>query len=797
MIELHENDYYSCDDAINILDATTTHKATTKSNKITYIEDIYAFDIETTSYKYREDTYIVDESIYHFLKGTTIKINTDIYNDIPDFNEIRKSLFGKLYFSKSSGVKIDNLYSELNNRFPSYLNPDVYALSDMLLNIIELFRNNTPDYNPEIKTGLMYVWQFAINGYVIIGRTWDEFISLCNQISDYYNLNDNKRIIIWVHSLSFEMQFLKSFFNWNKVFAIANRKPIYALTDIGIEFRCSYILSGYNLKTLAENLHHYNISKLVGDLDYDLPRHEDTKLTDEEINYCINDVLIVSGYIQEEIIRNKSIAYIPLTATGYARRYVSKNCLNKDNYAKYSKFIHSLNLDPEEYKQLRRCFQGGFTHASCRYINKTISGKIDSFDFTSSYPYGMISEKQFPMSSGELVSINSIDEFNHYLKHYCCVFDIEFQNLTPLILNENYIAYYKCYNMVNPLVNNGRVVSSDRLAITITNIDFEIISKMYSWDNIKVKNFRIYQRGYLPREIIDAILTLYENKTKLKGVTGKEEEYQHAKGLLNALYGMLCMSIDKRIYKYDNIQGWFTETEELEKCIMKYNNSKKRFSFYPWAVFVTSICRRNLILNGILPFGDDYIYSDTDSIKCINADKHMNCINEYNKQVETKLKRMCEHYGFDFNRCKPKTIKGEEKLIGVWEHETNKNPYSRFKTLGAKRYIYEQWNNKENKNELHITIAGVGKSKGSEYLSTFKNPFDKFTHKLNFPSNATGKLTHYYIDDPCYFTLMDYQGNIKECYSPSGVYLEPTPYNLTIEEQFRNYILMITGELII
>ena len=36
----------------------------------------------------------------------------------------------------------------------------------------------TSFYDNSEKVGLMYIWQFGINGHVFIGRLWDEFIEL-------------------------------------------------------------------------------------------------------------------------------------------------------------------------------------------------------------------------------------------------------------------------------------------------------------------------------------------------------------------------------------------------------------------------------------------------------------------------------------------------------------------------------------------------------------------------------------------------------------------------------------------
>ena len=133
------------------------------------------------------------------------------------------------------------------------------------------------------KLGIMYVWQLGINGFCLVGRTWKEFIKVINYISDKLQLNENKRLIIYVHNLAFEFQFICNLFSWKNVFSTDLRKPLYALTNNGVEFRCSYFLSGYNLETLAKNLTKYKIKKLVGNLDYSLIRHEKTPLNENEL----------------------------------------------------------------------------------------------------------------------------------------------------------------------------------------------------------------------------------------------------------------------------------------------------------------------------------------------------------------------------------------------------------------------------------------------------------------------------------------------------------------------------------
>lgn len=181
-------------------------------------------------------------------------------------------------------------------------------------------------YQNKEKRACMYEWTFGIFGAVMIGRTWEEFINVVNAIIRILDLNLEKRLIIYCHNFAYEFQWIRKWLTWDHVFALASRKPIYAVTPSGIEFRCSYLLTGYSLETTAKNLKMFDVKKRVGDLDYKLIRHSGTPLSDDEIGYCINDVRVVMADIMERMIDAGNIAKIPLTKTGYVRQYCRKKC---------------------------------------------------------------------------------------------------------------------------------------------------------------------------------------------------------------------------------------------------------------------------------------------------------------------------------------------------------------------------------------------------------------------------------------------------------------------------------------
>lgn len=654
--------------------------------------------------------------------------------------------------------------------------------------------------NNNQKFATMYSWMWGIKNkdYIYYGRTWEEAINLFNHLTELYNLSEHRRLVVYIQNLSYEFQFMRKYFEWENVFAVGDRKPIKALTSGGIEFRDSYILSGFSLAKTADNLVNHTIEKLTGDLDYSLTRHHETPLTPKELAYMNNDIEIILDYINEQINQYGDITKIPLTNTGRVRRYVRNNCYytgkshrktNKGKYTRYRNIMRDLTLTTNDYKQLKQAFMGGFTHANALYSGETLE-QVSSIDFTSSYPSVMVAEK-YPMSRAIPVNnIKSEQDLINLMIDYAVLLDIKFINLKPKIDFEHYISESKCYLLKDPLINNGRVVEASELAMTLTDVDFRIIKQVYTWDSLSIHNVKKFHRGYLPKAIIESILTIYQDKTVLKDVAGAEVEYLLSKGMLNSVYGMSVTDPVNMIYDYSD-DLWNTELPDLDQEIEKYNKSKNRFLFYAWGIWVTAYARLNL-WTGIIQFKDDYIYSDTDSIKLLNLNHHQDYINRYNELTLAKLKATTDYYNLDYALITPKTQEGIEKPLGIWDYEGTAD---KFKTLGAKRYLtYKD-------NKLELTVAGLSKRNGINYMleqagQDIDKVFDSFTHELFIPAEETGKSTHTYIDFEQTAVLKDYLGNYQEVTSLSGVHLEPAEFTLKISSQYMKYLdQFLQGEL--
>lgn len=644
---------------------------------------------------------------------------------------------------------------------------------------------------PGIKKVCMYIWQVAIGDHVYIGRTWSEWMEFNKLLIDELGLNELKRVVFYVHNLAYEFQFMRLYYDWLDVFALKERDVLYAATTTGLEYRCSYRLSNDNLANIGDQLKR-PVKKLKGDLDYKLIHGPITPLTDEELAYCVNDVLIVTEYIREKIELHGDITKIPMTKTGYVRRYCKKMCLYGDSedkyqridaFMRYKKLMERLTLSGEhEYLMLKRAFMGGFTHANIFYVSCILDGTeaVESQDITSSYPTCCIADL-FPMSKGKLVHPKTVKEFDKYVSKYCCVFDIIIHNVKNTFLNEAIIPSYKCWICEGAKINNGRIESAKTIGITITEQDYYCFAKFYSWDNIEVGDMYIYRRGYLPKPFIESVIKFYTDKTVLKGVLDEDghevDEYSQMKAMLNSLYGMIVTDICRPDIIYDGRWDYFIP--DYEEKVQEYDKAPGRFLFYPWGIWVTAHARRN-ILEAIYAMGNDYVYSDTDSVKYLYPEKHKDFFEDYNRRIVEKLKKAMRYHGIDENAIAPCNKDGVAKPMGVF---TDEGKYKRFKTLGAKRYMYT------NDKGTYITVAGLGKKQGADYINSQPDPYNFFTNDMYIPPDHTGKLTHTYIDDTMEGESVDYLGNKFSYRELSGVHLSDCDFTLSLSQSFINLVV--------
>lgn len=610
----------------------------------------------------------------------------------------------------------------------------------------------------------MYIWQVCIEGNVVFGRRWEELQEFMEKVVNAYKLSEEERVVVYVHNLSFEFQFIQDYFKFTDVFAMASRSILTAKTA-HLEFRCSYKLSNMSLAKFIENTPNTLHYKGVDDLDYSTVRTPDTPLNEVELGYCFNDVKGLYECVME-LLKEDNIATIPLTSTGYVRRDCRKAMNKNKNNRKM--FLRS-RLTLLQYKLLRECFRGGNT-AGDRYLTNLILKNVGSYDVSSSYPFQMIA-REYPLGKWNYGVIPDIKTLEEYNRKYCTIARYSFKNIR--LRDEKpipYISQSKCLALGDDReIYNGRILYADCLTLSMTNIDFDIVKEQYVYDEIAVEEFHYSRKGLLPKELRDTIMYYFEKKSKLKGDEEHYYEYMKSKNKLNSIYGMTVTNILNTEIEYHD--GEYTEKKmtekEMEEALDKYYKNHRSFLNYSWGVFVTAYARRELE-DGLNIAGLDTIYCDTDSVKYIGD--HDKEFEEYNRRLN--------------NECEEKGIKnyaelnGKRFYMGIFDKEKG---YDEFITLGAKKYAFLQ------NGKLGITVSGLSKKKGAEELEK-KGGLRRFQRNEVFYNSGrtiaqyNSEKDHDITVDGCTFS------------TASNLALVDTTYTLGISDTMLDIIERLQGE---
>lgn len=651
-------------------------------------------------------------------------------------------------------VEENNFNYELLNKYKVLDKDKRRKQSRRYLNVICAFDIETTRL-PDIEQSFMYIWQFQLgNECTIVGRYWDEFIRLMENIRSRL---DDTWMVVYVHNLSYEFQFLKGIYNFNEdeVFCTDSRKVLKCEMNGCIEFRCSYMLTNMSLDKFLKKYDVEN-KKLTGQFDYSKIRYPWSPLSADELAYCINDVKGLVQALEKQFKSDgDSLQSVVLTSTGYVRRDMKK-AMQMFNH----KELQDMMPDVEVYKLLREAFRGGDT-LSNRWQTDEIIENVQSVDITSSYPSSMIMDK-YPMTRFFQQNVKDFDRLyqagTHALLFRVAFYDLDVKNIAEGHL---YLSRDKCRYISEPTYVNGRILCCSYCETTITDVDMEIIDRRYHYSKKVIGCLYASRYRKLPSMFRQVVLDYYRIKTELKGSEeGTDEYYYYMKNKekLNSTYGCTVQDIGKDEIKF--IDGHFTVVDEPLADVLA-RAVKRTYLCYQWGVWTTCWSRKRLAdgidvvtRNGQEPM--NFIYSDTDSIKYIgNAD-----FTEYNQ----KMMETAEQEGaYAIDKW------GEFHYMGVYEDEGYQLP-NRFCTLGAKKYVLED----KDKN-LHITIAGVNKKTGGKELGKLENFREGFIFRK---SGGTESIFNDDVD-----MVLDVDGH--KLHITDNVVIRDSTYTLGITAEYR------------
>lgn len=631
-------------------------------------------------------------------------------------------------------------------------------------------------YDKDLAT--MYIWQLSLDYDTIIGRNWSDFIRVIEMLNDYAKAREGV-ILCLIQNLSFEFQFLKSIFDWNKnkegypdIFAKDDRTILYAKYK-NIEFRDTLALTGMGLARFKKN-YGLSLDKLVGDLDYSLYRHSKTPITNQELAYCINDVQILSDffykYLLPEYIRPGK--KIPLTSTGIVRNDIKESFMElpKEERKKLQNRIRNSQPSEQVYKLWRNyLFRGGLVHASTIACNYLWEDSFGSYDLKSAHP-GQMLAKKFPWKYNrrdvkkweEVLEAARTGDYGFFgvFKFY----DIRCSGYHSLESKNKIIEASP-----DAVYENGRLVFASYIKVCLLEQDFFNYEDLYEWREFKVTVLYQAKLEVLPDYVRKVICKYFVLKEMAED---DSPERNAAKRKVNGIFGNFATGLPEHEVVFNQ------ETNEMEMSAQarSYNELIQYLIMLPqWAIQTAAYTRRDIV-KSIKACGFDSLYYDTDSNKIMNFDKHKAWFDNFNKE-RRELNASVNTFDYD---------KKIFERIGNFELEYIG---TRFKVLGAKRYLVEH------DGKTQVTVAGMVKGSLEAYCE--KNNLDiweEFADDLKLPAGDSWKKTTVYYDKPFEDTLTDYTGQTETITEGSCVAIIDIPFSMSIEEEFINRIEALRQE---
>ena len=618
-----------------------------------------------------------------------------------------------------------------------------------------------------------YLFQFNLYGYVLMCRQYKEALQIFHWIENYFRLGKNRRMVFFIHNLGYEYTFFKDLWDieYEESFALSEHHPVSLITTTGIFFRDSYKMTNQSLEVLSKDWSpKWKKNKEL--MDYSELRTPYTKLDENTLIYSALDVLSLSDAILPFLqARGENIWSRCPTSTSFIRTNLKKRVgvgvkHRTPEQIQYHRILDLQRMEWEVFCLMTRLSRGGNTHMNRAYTGMLLQDVYHG-DIKSSYPGQAVNEPEFPlgfwapMDRGSDIETLELFEANNY----CCIADVLLLN--PRLKQGITVPYISISKMVivegsgMEASDNGRYMGGlDAIQVSIFGVEWPIIKAQYDFDGAIIVNGYFSRKGYLPDIVRNFILELFQKKTELKNVKGKEVEYMLAKIDVNSVFGMAYTNPIRPRAKIGDDGIHVEELEDPAAELEKFQRSIGYFLPYSWGAMIACLGRVQL-QKMIDAVGEDFVYCDTDSVFALNPEKSRAAIQKLDKELSEHRAKCGINITF-------KDKSGKEHELGSIDEEP---VCEYFKSFGAKKYITVE------NGELTCTIAGVPKTAGAKIIGTPEN----FQLGMNFKGEETGKNCLWYNDDP-QMLLHDEQGREIEIHS--NVAMMPVDYLLSISPDY-------------
>lgn len=564
--------------------------------------------------------------------------------------------------------------------------------------------NANSDSNIEEKHTFLWAIQMGGINETLESGTWlyssweDVFANLRQRLQPFYSNMKHKEypnIIIYVHNLSHDWSHLKPYivenFTWGPIDEDTRKLPseinvynmvstktessIYSIkmrlkgcTGI-IEFRdSSKILKG-SLKNLALS---YNTETKKLDESESFYRKERTlpyTLTEEEKQYCYQDIRVILECLYKHIERDDKNFFKSLSAASYAKNTMLDAIYGGTRESKLKRYRRTYpKLSDEENNFVSKAYQGGLAFTAPQYNGKDIRKIVDHYDAHQHYPS---CASNFPMPYGKGVFKTGKPEFREdkfqimklNIKYDAVIFPLD------IILMSNYYFYGIGFKQT-VYWPSCYFNFSDRKNIDIKFSVYDCYKNLkIDWDSCEYYEYNVKELEYAK---------FFKDNWDKRMIAKKNKDFFGIaiyKLFNNSLYGKTAEKKKHDILKMeydDESELWnLTSTDDGK------SDMNAAITYFPVAVAITAYGRCRLGAFAKLIGFKNLVKTDTDSLFYIRTKKNA-------KVIKEKLNLRNELNG--------------------WGNE-NESDCIRFCSAGGKRYK-ELFAN----DDVKFTCCGVSKS---------------------------------------------------------------------------------------
>lgn len=480
-----------------------------------------------------------------------------------------------------------------------------------------------------------------VNVFHSIGEQFDYFVSLdANIICYYHNLKFDGTF--WLSYLMIDLEYKQAAncgqyaddFKFLDVKDMPNKSFTYSISSMGqwyriiikvgkhiIEFRDSLKLLPFTLRQIGYS---FETEHKKLEMEYTGFRYAGCKITEEEMQYIKNDVLVLKEAM--EIMFQQGYKKLTIGSCCLAEY---KTLLGFKTYQRYFPNVYDVELNIETHtypnagEWIKKSYRGGWCYLARGKENKIYRNGTTA-DVNSLYPSMMSSESgnRYPIGNphfwhGNYIPMVALSSSVYYFVRIKTRFYLKPDKLPFIQIKDNLLyratdmletsdIYSRIDGKYHTTYKDNEGIHPARVEMTLTMTDFDLIREHYD-----LVDFEIIDGCYFNAAI--GIFDTYIEKYKKIKLESKGAKRTLAKLFLNNLYGKMASSPASNFkvayIKEDKSIGFYQVTA-----------NDKIPGYIPVGSAITSYARNFTIraaqanYHGVNSPG--FIYADTDSIHC-------------------------------------------------------------------------------------------------------------------------------------------------------------------------------------